>query len=108
MSRSQLLPSHLDETRRYERYSELRTAAEKGRDSGEAFLGTDTEALHAGSGCLLLSAAENSSASPRQTTRASMHSPCVSAQRRRAAVSPLVYTRLEFNVFSLPMLCVSA
>ncbi|EYC05715.1 hypothetical protein Y032_0080g1328 [Ancylostoma ceylanicum] len=81
-------------------YNELQTALDKGRDRGAVFFGRDTEALHAGSGCLLLPAAENSSATPQQTTRASAQSPCVSAEERCAAVRPLVYDRLEFTVFA--------
>ncbi|EYC00145.1 hypothetical protein Y032_0117g635 [Ancylostoma ceylanicum] len=60
--------------------SELQTTVDKRRDRGEAFLGRDTGALHARSGCLLLLAADNQSV-------------CVSAQERRAAVPPLVYGR---------------
>ncbi|EYB93107.1 hypothetical protein Y032_0186g1080 [Ancylostoma ceylanicum] len=71
---------------------------DKGRDRSAAFLGRDTGALHAGFDCLFLPAAENSSATPQQTTRASMQSPCVSAQERRAVAPPFVCGRLEFTV----------
>ncbi|EYC28843.1 hypothetical protein Y032_0007g3455 [Ancylostoma ceylanicum] len=53
-------------------YSELPTAVDKGRDSDSAFLGRDTGARHAGSGCLLPPAAENLSVLSQQTTRASL------------------------------------
>ncbi|EYC45525.1 hypothetical protein Y032_0425g1240 [Ancylostoma ceylanicum] len=62
---------------------------EKGRGRGAEFLGRDAEALHACSGCPLLPAAEKSSATQQQTTRASMQNLCVSGQERRAAVRPL-------------------
>ncbi|EYC27841.1 hypothetical protein Y032_0008g211 [Ancylostoma ceylanicum] len=67
-------------------YNELQTVVDKVRDRGAMFPGRDAGALHAGSGCLLLPAAENSSATPR---------PCVSAQERRAAVPPLVCGRSQ-------------
>ncbi|EYB81286.1 hypothetical protein Y032_0387g455 [Ancylostoma ceylanicum] len=79
-------------------HSELQTVVDKGRDHGVAFLGRDTGALHACSGCLLLPAALKPSATPQQTTRASMRSPCVSAQERCAGVQLLVYGRLGFAV----------
>ncbi|EYB91111.1 hypothetical protein Y032_0210g2137 [Ancylostoma ceylanicum] len=37
-------------------YIKLQTAIDKRRDRGAAFLGTETGALHASSGCLLLPA----------------------------------------------------
>ncbi|EYC20718.1 hypothetical protein Y032_0021g388 [Ancylostoma ceylanicum] len=52
--------------------SGLQTDVDKGRHRGAAFLGRDRRAVHAGSGCLLLPAAENSRATPQQTTRASV------------------------------------
>ncbi|EYB85103.1 hypothetical protein Y032_0304g1915 [Ancylostoma ceylanicum] len=73
-------------------------AVDKGRNRGAAFLGRDTGALQAGSGCLLLPAAENSSTTPQQTIRVSIQSLCVSVQELRTAVPSLVYGRLEFLV----------
>ncbi|EYC28001.1 hypothetical protein Y032_0008g282 [Ancylostoma ceylanicum] len=70
-------------------YSEIQTAVDKRCDRGAAFLGRDTRALHVDSGCLLLPAAENLSATQQQTTRASMQLPCVSARERRARSRPL-------------------
>ncbi|EYB81452.1 hypothetical protein Y032_0384g415 [Ancylostoma ceylanicum] len=81
-------------------YSELQTAVDKGRDRSAASLGSDTGTLHADSGSSLLSAVENSSATPQQTTRAGMQSSCVSAEELRAAVLPFCYGRLEFTVIT--------
>ncbi|EYC21805.1 hypothetical protein Y032_0018g3541 [Ancylostoma ceylanicum] len=78
-------------------YNELQTVVDKGRDRGAAFLGRDARALHAGSGCLLQRGNPVLCCRQKQTTRASMQSPRVSAQERCSAIPPLVCGRLEFT-----------
>ncbi|EYB94072.1 hypothetical protein Y032_0176g568 [Ancylostoma ceylanicum] len=88
-----MLPSDVCHT-----YSELHTAVDKGRDRGAALLSGGTGALHGGSGCVLRHGTRVLYCWQKQTNRASMYSPYVSARERSAVIPLLVYGRLEFTV----------